>query len=287
MWQLNKVEMVPPVIFLHSSDYLGRRKYIKIKTVATNWNKNYKASSPGWINHQFELIGSSVFCVVASHSWNNNLEQTEGSHYVAHIHGVRDDWALPLDCCGDGQSKGPLLNLWLLITWANDLNPFLTPLKVPLWQKEIQQLRLTRESKGKKIYIWFVVKKRAQQKQERNRGEERKCGPLGCVRGAWCFSGQAVESSAISLSYSTDTIWRGLYCLKLWVNDIWEAGVRHDSPVSPPDPKSSCERALSNFSAFSNGSSSLPLPPSFPPSLHLPPSLSHSLSFFPSSSDSH
>lgn len=74
------------------------------------------------------------------------------------------------------------------------------------------------------------------------------------------------------------------------------AGVRHDSPVSPPGPKSFLwkeHRATFSFffyfffpSALSNGSSSSSLlPPSFPPSL-LPAlplfsaSLSHSLSPF-------
>lgn len=110
-------------------------------------------------------------------------------------------------------------------------------------------------------------------------GEKKSVGPWG----VWAEPGVPVDRQAggeichFIVLVSTDTIWRGLYCLKLWVNDIWGAGVRHNSPVPPPDPKSSCERALSNFSAFSNGSS-LPLPPSF--TAFLPPSLALSLSLF-------
>lgn len=118
-----------------------------------------------------------------------------------------------------------------------------------------------------------MKKKKSITKTREKRGR-RKVWALGVCEQSLVFqwTGRPVERSAISLSCSTDTIWRGLYCLKLWVNDIWGAGVRHDSPASPPDPKSSCEREPSNFSAFSNGSSNLPLPPSL---IHsLPPSIS-------------
>lgn len=156
-------------------------------------------------------------------------------------------------------------------------------------KKSSSDLRLTRESKTKKICgLWW---KKEHNKNKRETGGIRKVWALGVCERSLVFqwTGRPVgEICHFIVLVSTDTIWRGLYCLKLWVNDIWGAGVRHNSPVPPPDPKSSCERALSNFSAFSNGSS-LPLPPSFtaflPPSLSL--ALSHSLSFFPSSSDTH
>lgn len=286
MWQLNKVEMVPPVIFYIELIILDEKKNIKIKTVATNWNKNYKASSPAWINRQFELIGSSVFCVVASRSWNNNLEQTEGSHYVAHIHGVHDDWGLPLDCCGDGQSKGPLLNLWLLVTWANDLNPFLTPLKVPLLKNPAAQTH-KREQRGKKIYLVCGEKKSITKTREKQ-GRRKKMWALGvCERSLvfqWTGSGEFCHFIVL-LHWSNLERAVLLKAVSEWHMGSWcEARL----PCVSSRPKVFLRKSTEQLFCFFKRQQQPPSPsllPSFPPSTSLPPS--HSLSFFPSSSDSH
>lgn len=114
------------------------------------------------------------------------------------------------------------------------------------------------------------------------KGGRRKVWALRVVSRAVDRQGSG-EISLFIVLVSTDTIWRGLYCLKLWVNDIWEAGVRHNSPVPPPDPKSSCESTEQLFCFFKRQQ-----PPSpslihclffLPPSLPLPCSRSLSLFF--------
>lgn len=133
--------------------------------------------------------------------------------------------------------------------------------------------------------MWFVVEKKRSITKTREKGGGRAGGEKSVgPRGVWAEPSVPADRLAggeichFIVLVSTDTIWRGLYCLKLWVNDIWGAGVRRNSRVPPPDPKSSCERAPHNFSAFSN-SSSLPLPPLFTAPLSLlPPSLCVALS---------
>lgn len=101
-------------------------------------------------------------CVAALRNWNNNLEQTEGNHYFAHRRLCACvDGGLPLECCGDGQSRATrsLLNPWLPITQANDLAPPMSALWSPSVTERNPSLTQSSQEKAKQNQkeIWFVV----------------------------------------------------------------------------------------------------------------------------------
>lgn len=161
----------------------------------------------------------------------------------------------------------PLHYLHELMTWTPCL---------PFWKfREKSKNHLREHRRG----FFVLVKKCITKTRVEEVGVQRSTSPWGvwAELGAGLWRGLPLDCLS--------RIWRELRCSELWVGDPRGASVRPDSSASPSDPKPSCEGAQSNFSAFSNGSSSLPLPPSFTPSL--PHSLSRPLSFSPSSLDTH
>lgn len=148
----------------------------------------------------------------------------------------------------------PLHYLHELMTWTSCL-----PLEV---QREIQK---SLESAQESFFFFLVKKSITKTKVEEVGGAEERT-PLGYVSRAWCRP--------------CGEVCRWIVSVESWEDDAaWSCGWgTHEVPglrcVSSRPKTFLWERARSNFAVFSNGSSSLPLPPSFTPSLP------HSLSLF-------